>query len=561
MCDATSAAAVGELRRRKHRYGKPFALMARDLDMIARYCTVDAVSAALSTSPEAPIVLLPADGPERLPDDVAPGLGVLGFLLPYTPLHLLLVARLDHPAVVTSGNVSHEPQIIENADALGKLDVIADLFLLHDREIANRIDDSVVRVVSGRPRLLRRARGYAPSAMRLPPGFEGAPDLLAFGGELKSTFCLVKDGAAVLSQHQGDLEDLATYDDYQKNLGLYAAMYDHTPTLLVADLHPEYLSTKLAHERAADTGIELMLVQHHHAHVAACLAEKLVPIDAPAVLGVVMDGLGFGDDGGIWGGEFLLADYRRSRRVGRLAPVAMPGGAMAIHEPWRSLYAHVVAAFGWTGFLAEFGESAPARSLAARPVAVLEQMIAHGINAPLASSCGRLFDAVAAALGFTANRAEYEAQGAMELEAVAARCDAAERGEDTASGGRAGWAPPARPCPGLAGPLPRSPGGTAPYVVAARFHTGVAAGIAELARTLRAAGERFDTVVLSGGCFQNALLLEQVVPRLEREGFTCLAHEKVPTNDGGLALGQVAIAAARHLESSPPPRAPASIRI
>ncbi|MDH3605292.1 MAG: carbamoyltransferase HypF, partial [Candidatus Tectomicrobia bacterium] len=236
-CDATNADAVQQLRARKRRYGKPFALMARDIEMIRRYCRITDAETRLLQSPEAPIVLLTADGPERLPEAVAPGLTSLGFMLPYTPLHLLIVKQIDRPVVMTSGNLSDEPQIISNDEARAKLNPIVDTMLLHNRDIANRIDDSVVRVINGQPRLIRRARGYAPSAVPLPPGFETAPDLLAYGGELKSTFCLVKNGAAIVSQHQGDLEDVATFEDYQKNIRLYADLYDHRPSLLAADLH------------------------------------------------------------------------------------------------------------------------------------------------------------------------------------------------------------------------------------------------------------------------------------------------------------------------------------
>src|SRR5712691_1833638 len=250
-CDATNPESVQRLRRRKHRYGKPFALMASDVDMIRRYCNLTSAQADLLRSPEAPILLLPADGIEKLPAGIAPGLNTVGFMLPYTPLHLLITREMDRPLVMTSGNISDEPQVTSLDRARAGLRGIADAMLMHDREIANRIDDSVVRIVAGKPTLMRRARGYAPSAVPLPPGFEGAPDLLAFGGELKSTFCLVKNGAAILSQHQGDLEDVSTFEDYQKNLQLYSRIYDHQPSLLVADMHPEYLSAKLAKQRAA----------------------------------------------------------------------------------------------------------------------------------------------------------------------------------------------------------------------------------------------------------------------------------------------------------------------
>jgi hydrogenase maturation protein HypF len=553
VCDAVNAGAVRRLRGRKHRYGKPFALMARDLEMVGRYAAPTPLERRLLESAEAPIVLLRSTGLAPLPDDVAPGLDLLGFMLPYTPLHALLMERLDRPVVMTSGNVSHEPQVVDNEEARTKLASIADQLLLHNRDIANRIDDSVVRIVASRPRLVRRARGYAPAALALPEGFEKAPHLLAHGGELKSTFCVVKDGTAVLSQHQGDLEDLATFDDYQKNLRLYAQMYDHAPLLLVADNHPEYLSTKLAEETASTQGLSLVRVQHHHAHIASCMAENGVALDQGPVLGVALDGLGLGDDGTFWGGEVLLADYRGYLRLGALLPVAMPGGVQAIHEPWRSLYAHLVAAFGWEHFSSRFADSTLCRRLRDKPHDVLARMLAGNVNVPRASSCGRLFDAVAAALGMCFDRADHEAQGAMELEAAAARCPAGE----TVTGypfnvviGDTGFRhlDAAPMWEALAHDLAE---GLSVERMAARFQRGLAVGVVALVRAVRSAhAPSVTTAALSGGCFQNAILLEDVVRLLEAEGLTCLSHERVPSNDGGIALGQAVIGAALHIRSN-----------
>ncbi len=397
-CDATNAGAVAQLRAAKHRETKPFALMARDIDVIRRHCRVSSGEARLLSGPEAPIMLLKATG-AALPDAIAPGLTTLGFMLPTTPLHLLLLRHFDHPVVMTSGNLTDEPQITDDAEAETRLQGIADAVLTHDRPIATRIDDSVVRWVADAPRVLRRARGFAPGAIVLPAGFAGAPDLLAAGGELKATFCLLKDGAAILSQHIGDLEDARTFDDYRTGIAHYAALFDHAPAAVAADLHPEYLSSKYARE----TGLRLIEVQHHHAHVAACLAENGRALDAPPVLGIVLDGLGWGDDGTFWGGEFLLADYRDAERLGMFKPVAMPGGAAAVREPWRNLTAHLLAA----GLRPH------------RHHPLLESMIRGGVNAPLASSCGRLFDAVAAALGICAERQGHEGEAAARLEALA----------------------------------------------------------------------------------------------------------------------------------------------
>ena len=551
-CDATNAEAVQRLRQRKHRYGKPFALMARDLDTIRRYCNLTPAEADLLQSPEAPIVLLRGNGLEKLPNGIAPGLNSIGFMLPYTPLHLLITRQIDRPLIMTSGNISDEPQVTSLDRARTGLRGIADAMLMHDREIANRIDDSVVRIVAGRPSLIRRARGYAPSAVPLPPGFEGAPDLLAFGGELKSTFCVVKDGAAILSQHQGDLEDVSTFEDYQKNLQLYSRIYDHRPRVLVADMHPEYLSAKLAKQRAADDGLPLVEVQHHHAHIASCMVENGVALDAPPVLGIALDGLGFGEDGAIWGGEFLLADYCGYRRIAAFKPVAMVGGVQAILEPWRNTYAHLVAGLGWSKFVEKFSALGLYRYLIDKPLPTIDRMLEIGLNVPLASSCGRLFDAVAAALGLCADHALFEGQGAMELEALAETWQPSvdEQSYTFTITEHASGLLHLDSLPMWQALLEDLSRQTPVAQMALRFHLGLAMAIRNMVARIRWSGTSLNTVALSGGCFQNKLLLEELLRLLEADGLTCLLHAKVPSNDGGLALGQAAIAAARHLGAS-----------
>jgi hydrogenase maturation protein HypF len=551
-CDATNAAAVLRLRQAKRREGKPFALMARDLDVVRRYCRIEPAEERTLASPQAPIVLLEATGPERLPDAVAPGLTTLGFMLPTTPLHLLALRRIGRPVVMTSGNLSDEPQVTREDEAHSRLADIAPYALIHNREIANRVDDSVVRFLGGTARLLRRARGYAPAALKLPKGFEATPDILAFGGELKSTFCLVKDGEAVLSQHQGDLEHAATFDDYRRNLALYAELFRHVPTTLVADRHPEYLSAKLARERSRAEGVQLIEVQHHHAHVAACLAENGYPLHAPPVLGIVLDGLGFGDDGSMWGGEFLLADYRAYQRLGTFKPVAMPGGAQAVREPWRNLYAHLMAEMGWAQLSMNFSELDLYAALGARPRATLDAMMKSGVNSPLASSCGRLFDAVAAALDICPERQAYEGEAAARLEAIIDRRVFATEDEALAypmtipnlRGSGLPYIEPLAMWNAILGDLILK---TPASVMAARFHKGLARAVVAMVQKLARCGEdgaRFSTVALSGGCFQNRVLFEEVHRRLEAEGFAVLSHSRVPANDGGLALGQAVIAAA-----------------
>jgi hydrogenase maturation protein HypF len=558
-CDATREDAVARLRERKHRDAKPFALMARDLDVIRRYCSVSVEEEDALRSGVGPIVLLRADGPEKLPEAIAPGLHTLGFLLPTTPLHVILLRGMDGPVVMTSGNRSEEPQVTTDEGARDRLGGIADHALIHDRPIASRIDDSVARVIDGRVRVLRRARGHAPSSIRLPTGFEAAPPLLAYGAELKSTFCLLQGSNAILSQHQGDLEDAATFDDYRKNLALYARLFDHEPRALVADRHPEYLSSKLAAERAVTERLPLVLVQHHHAHAAACLAENGWPLHDPPVLAIVLDGLGLGDDGALWGGEFLLADYRASTRLGTFKPVAMIGGDQASREPWRNLYAHLISALGWPAFTANFAALEIHRRLAEKPRATLDGMLRAGLSTPLASSCGRLFDAFAAAIGVAFERQAYEGQAGARLESIV--CETALRDEDdglaypfTIPRIRAAGMPCVEPDAMWNAVLGDLLLATPPGVMSARFHRGLARAIAAMALELagdRDAGPgRFDTVALSGGCFQNRVLFEEVSRRLRAHGFQVLSHTSVPPNDGGIALGQATIAAARLIQAT-----------
>ena len=555
-CDAQNAEAVARLRSLKRRETKPFALMARDLDVIRRYCAVGAEEERWLAGVQGPIVLINADGLRRLPEAVAPGLDTLGFMLPTTPLHLLLLADMDGPLVMTSGNIAEEPPIIDDAKARELLASIAAFALIHDREIANRIDNSVVRIMDGRARVLRRARGFASSPIKLPPGFAAAPELTAMGGELKATFCMGKDGQAILSQHQGDLENAATFDDYCKNLVLYRQLFAHEPAAFVVDRHPEYLSTKLGRAEARRSGVMLFEVQHHHAHVAACLAENGYPLDAPAVLGIVLDGLGFGDDDTIWGGEFLLADYLGYRRLARLRPVAMPGGAQAVREPWRNLYAHLADSVGWDALTARYAALELCAYLKDKPRRMLDSMIEKHLNAPPASSCGRLFDAVAAALGTCRERQGYEGEAAIRLEALAARAR-------PSAGNAAAEYPFAishlasglmeiDPAPMWLAVLDDLARGVAASTIALQFHRGLADAVVQTAKRLAQRGTDgalFKAVALSGGSFQNRILFESVARELRAAGFGVLTHAEVPANDGGLSLGQVAIGAARLLKA------------
>lgn len=564
-CDAANHHAVTTLRERKHRYAKPFALMTHDTGLIQTYCDVSPAELEQLNSNHAPIVLLrkqlpPPDDLPALSEEIAPGSELYGFMLPYTPLHWLIVRRFGGPLVMTSGNLSGQPQIIDNQQAGEHLDGIADLILYHNRDIANRIDDSVVRCMAGEPRLLRRARGFAPRSFILPEGFADSPEILACGAELKATFCLVKKGAAIVSQHQGDLEDISTFDDYVKNLDLYQRLYDVSPRIIVADKHPEYVSTKFAKNEltTAHPQAALTEVQHHHAHIASCLAENKVPLDTGPVLGIALDGLGYGDDDSLWGGEILLADYFSSVRLGRLKPVAMPGGAQAIREPWRNTYAHLINAMPWSEFAREYADLELCRYLQDKPLDILERMLSEGINSPPASSCGRLFDAVAAAVDLCRSHARYEGQGAIELE-MQAGAELDQNGLIKPEAGGYNFAvnriPASDKTPSLweidAAPMWLALLGdlrqqASVASIATRFHAGLVNALDSLVGKL-AAQHPVTAVALSGGCLQNKVLLENLTARIQARGLECLSQSRFPSNDGGISLGQAAIAAAQAL--------------
>ena len=538
--------AVARLRARKHREDKPFAVLVADLAAARALVEVDAVAADLLTSRRAPIVLLPrvrgSSGP-ALAGQVAPGNDHLGVLLPYTPLHHLLVAEVGEPIVLTSGNVSDEPIAHVDADAAERLSGIADAFLTHDRPIHVRADDSVVRVIDGRAMPIRRSRGYAPEPVGL--AWSAPRPVLGCGAELKSTFCLLRGTHAFLSHHIGDLENYQTLRSYTRGVAHFQELFDITPAVFAHDLHPEYLSTKFALDTAEQSGAELVGVQHHHAHVASCLADNGV---AGPVLGVACDGLGYGGDGTLWGGEVMAASLTGFRRLAHLEPVPLPGGAAAVREPWRMAASYLrVAGLSVAGERRSSDASAteclsgPA-ALAARQGArwvqlnaLLDAASAGTLDVPLTSSAGRLFDAVAALAGVR-DRVNYEGQAAIELER---RVDHAERGGYPA---------------GLSDGLIRGSdlvravvddlaAGVPVGVVAARFHNGL---VDVLARACAAGREEtgLGTVALSGGVFQNVVLLRRLTARLRDDGFEVLTHHRVPPNDAGISLGQVAVASA-----------------
>ncbi len=553
-CDATNPDAVRTLRERKHRWGKPLAIMVPDLDTARAFCHIDETEVALLTGPVRPIVLLrrrtdiepgstlgyasvagEAAGPSApLAEGVADGLAEIGVMLPYTPLHHLLMQRVERPLVMTSGNLSDEPIATENAEALVRLAGIADAFLLHDREIHSRYDDSVVRVVDGLVEPVRRARGFAPHPIPLP--FATDTHILAVGPEQKNTFTLLKDGYAFVSQHIGDLENAETLESFERTVALFEHLFRIEPRIIAHDLHPEYLSTKWA----LRSSLPKVGVQHHHAHVVSVTAERGV---SEPVIGFAFDGTGYGEDGRIWGGEVLLADWRGYERLAHLRYVPMPGGAAAIRRPAR-MAVGTLAALG----MLDHPGAGPLRSrLAEGEERTLLAMIDAGINCPLTSSMGRLFDTVAALAGI-ADDARYEGEAAIQLEACA---DTGAEGEyefaflDARSEGTPRLIDPA---PVLDAVLRDVAAAEPASAISARFHRAVVRCIVRLGRHFAATGH-VRHVALCGGVFMNRIVLADAVRALEAEGLTPLTHEALPTNDGAVSFGQAVVAWARRRET------------
>ncbi len=530
-CDARDEAAVSRLRERKHRYGKPLAVMVADRLQAERVAELTGVEAAVLCSRERPIVLVRARADSGLAPAVAPGLDTVGLMLPYTPLHHLLVAAFDGPLVMTSGNLSEEPIAIGNAEALDRLSDVADAFLLHDRDIRARYDDSVVRVLGETPTPIRRSRGLAPAPVDLP--FSAAADILACGGQQKSAFCLVKGSKAFLSQHIGDLENLETLEHFTGSLELYRDLFRVHPRIIAHDMHPDYMSTLLAARLASDGELRVA-VQHHHAHIAACMAENGL---VGPVIGVAYDGTGYGTDGTVWGGEVLVADWSDFRRAAHLRTVPMLGGEAAIRRPDR-----MAAAYLWE-MLPEAEERLEPffERFAGLERQVLRRQLELRLNSPMTSSCGRLFDAVSALLG-VCTRAAYEGEPAVRLEAVAdAACDVVYPFDIlTADGG----VHVLDPAPTLRALWQDHRAGVPVSAIAGAFHNTVAAATARLC-TLVGHATGIERVCLSGGCFQSALLTDRLSERLGAAGFEVYTHRLVPPNDGGLALGQAVVAYAK----------------
>jgi hydrogenase maturation protein HypF len=551
-CDATNDETVARLRERKGRVDKPFAIMSFDLEAVERYCEVSDDERALLTSHERPIVLL-----RRRPDCpisslVAPGNKYLGVMLPYTPLHYLLLEPVISDSsfdichspfplalVMTSGNYSEEPIATDNDEALKRLGGLADAFLLHDRDIHARCDDSVTRVFAGAELPVRRSRGYAPYPVHLP---FPVPQVLAVGAELKNTFCLTRDRYAFLSQHIGDMENYETLRFLEQMVDQLTRTFRVTPEIIAYDMHPAYLSTRYAREQSAICNPQFA-VQHHHAHIAACMAENGLTGERP-VIGVAFDGTGYGTDGAIWGGEFLVADYGSCRRAAHLKYVPLPGGDAAICRPYRTALAYL-----WAAGLAWDEDLPPVASAPLAERTILARQLERGLNVVSTSSVGRLFDAVSALAGVR-QEINYEAQAAVELEnlvrddetgaysfklvSLAAR-DAFDVSRTTEID----------PTPVIHAVATDVRAGVPAGVIAARFHNGLAIMVRDVCLRLREE-TGLDEVALSGGVFQNVTLLGNVVPILQEGGFTVYTHHLVPPNDGGISLGQAVVANAKY---------------
>ena len=522
--DATNDAAVERLRSRKHREEKPLAVMSPDLATVQDYAVVSSEEAALLGAIQRPIVLLTKKHPDKLAFSVAPRNQYYGVMLPYTPLHYLLLSHGLTAVVMTSGNLSDEPIAIDNAEAFARLKGVADYFLVHDREIYLRSDDAIVRRSQDETRFIRRSRGYVPTPIFLR---EALPPLLACGAELKNTVCLTRDKHAFLSQHIGDLENLATEAFFRLTIDHLKRILDITPQALVCDQHPDYLSTQWA----LTQDMPVIQVQHHHAHVVACMAEH--KLSGP-VMGLAFDGTGLGEDGTVWGGELLVADEAGYRRAAHLETAPMPGSAAAVKEPYRMALAYLALTYGER----LNGLDLPFLSLvdANKANHVLE-MVRKRINAPLTSSLGRLFDGVAAILGLRLTAA-FEGQAAMELEMMADSQEA--RRYDLAWHGQKVKQVAVEPI--ITGVVEDILRGLPAFIISRKFHNTLTEGFADLCAVIGRETD-LDRVVLSGGCFQNRLLLEGLTQALTKRRLEVYTHRLVPANDGGIALGQAIIGA------------------
>jgi hydrogenase maturation protein HypF len=532
-CDATSEKAVKLLRHRKRRPFKPLAIMVADIDEAKKYCRVAESEEKLLTSPQSPIVLLPWKSKSTICQAVAPNLKYLGVMLPYTPMHHLLLRESGLPLVMTSGNISEEPICKDNDEAVRRLSGIADYFLVNNRDIYARYDDSVTVVERNEVQLTRRARSYAPYPVHLT---FNAKQVLGCGAEEKNTFCLTKDNYAFVSQHIGDMENMETMEHFENTLALYEKLFRIRPEIVAYDLHPEYLSTKYALELGSHSShLKLVPVQHHHAHIVSCMADN--KIESP-VIGVALDGTGYGSDGRIWGGEFLVVDYKHFKRLGHLEYLPLPGGAAAIKRPYRTAIGYLLKLLGEDSLKPKL---AFLKRIDSVEIELIRRQLKAGLNSPLNSSMGRLFDAVSALIGIR-GEIDYEGQAAVELEMAA--YDGIDKVGDKVY-----------PYSIIENDdvniirlkelfvaivddlLQRVP----KAAISTKFHSAIAHMIFDMCRLI-AKQTGISQVALSGGVFQNRLLFRKVVPLLKSAGFSVLVHKQVPCNDGGISLGQAVIA-------------------
>ena len=530
-CDATNDNVVKMLRQRKKRSSKPFAIMVSTIDEAKRHCYVSPEEENLLTSPQSPIVLMRWREDSSVSREVAPNLRFLGIMLPYTPLHHILLRDTGLPLVMTSGNLSEEPITKDNDEALRRLSEIADYFLVHNRDIYSRYDDSVAIVERGTSQLIRRARSYAPYPIRLP--FE-ARQVLGCGAEEKNTFCLTKDNYAFLSQHIGDMENMETLEHFDSTISLYKRLFYIEPEIITHDLHPDYLATKYAKE-LGDSGIKLIPVQHHHAHIASCMADN--GLESP-VIGVAFDGTGMGADGNIWGGEFIVGDYCSFNRAGHLEYLPLPGGTAAIKRPYRTAIGYILTLLGENTLSHDLPVMTEVDDM---EIEIIKRQIERKINSPLSSSIGRLFDAISALLGIR-REIDYEGQAAVELEMAAYEEDYAHTQESypyhivEGEGIRI-----LRLRDLLSAVIEDVHQGISKGRISVKFHNTIAQMINEMCHLI-ASETGITQVALSGGVFQNRLLLRKTVELLESSGLRIFTHRLVPCNDGSISLGQAVIA-------------------
>jgi len=539
-CDASNETAVRTLRQRKKRPFKPLAIMVTDIDEAKRHCYISPEEEKLLSSPQSPIVLMRWRDNSPVSREVAPNLEYLGVMLPYTPLHHILLRDSQLPLVMTSGNLSEEPITKDNDEALRRLSGIADYFLLHNRDIYSRYDDSVAIVERGTSQLVRRARSYAPYPIHLK--FK-TKQVLGCGAQMKNTFCLTRDNYAFLSQHIGDLENIETLEHFDNTISLYKRLFRIEPEIIAHDLHPDYLSTRYAQELGS-SGVKLIPVQHHHAHIASCMADN--GLDTP-VIGVACDGTGLGSDGHIWGGEFMVADYRSFSRVAHLEYLPLPGGDAAIERPYRIAIGYLLSLLGENALNAVIARAAKQsqsqfiKQVSKVETQIIKRQIERGLNSPLTSSMGRLFDAISAMIGIR-GEIDYEGQAAVELEMIAYKGNHANSKERYPyhivedNGIRI-----VKLGDLLSAIVKDSDQNVPAKMISVRFHNTIAQMTNEMCQLI-ASETGIKQVALSGGVFQNRLLLTKTASLLENSGFQVFTHRQVPCNDGGISLGQAVIA-------------------